>query len=106
MTRSKRSVWVGRDGKVLSEARWEAAYQSFRPSPDGKRLALGMWDDRGNGDLWILELGREVFPRVTFDPARESIPVWSPDGAQIAYFSERTRKPIPVVQTPFADEAP
>jgi Tol biopolymer transport system component len=83
-------VWIGRDGKHLGNAGPEDNYKSFQLSPDGKRVAIARWDPTGNADIWLLEFGRGVFTRFTFDPKRDSWPVWSPDGRQIVFSSDRT----------------
>jgi serine/threonine protein kinase/Tol biopolymer transport system component len=83
-------VWIGRDGKHLGNAGPEDNYMSFQLSPDGKRVAIGRLDPTGNADIWLLEFGRGVFTRFTFDPKRNSWPVWSPDGRQIVFSSDRT----------------
>jgi Tol biopolymer transport system component len=83
-------IWMSRDGKPLGEAGKEDRYGSFRISLDGKRVAMGRYDDSGNADIWVFDVDREVPNRLTFDPSQEGIPVWSPDGRQIAYFSARS----------------
>ena len=83
-------VWMSRDGKRLGEAGKEGRYVSFRISPDGKRVAMGRQDDSNNEDIWVFEFGREVMTRLTFAPGYEGVPVWSPDGRQIAYYSARS----------------
>ena len=83
-------LWMSRDGKRLGEAGKEDRYGSIRLSPDDKRVAMGRFDDGGNADIWVLEFGREVMTRLTFDPKWELVPVWSPDGRQIAYYSDRS----------------
>jgi Tol biopolymer transport system component len=53
-------------------------------SPDARQLAL----DRtvaGNIDLWILDLERRAFTRLTRTPTPDAFPVWSPKGDRIAY---------------------
>jgi Tol biopolymer transport system component len=57
-------------------------------SPDGQRLARNRTVD-GNNDVWVLELGRSVLSRFTFDAGADIFPVWSPDGARIVFASDR-----------------
>ncbi|HSW50300.1 MAG TPA: hypothetical protein VLH09_09010, partial [Bryobacteraceae bacterium] len=83
-------IWMGRDGKRLGEAGNEDRYGSFRISPDGRRLAMGRYDYGNNSDIWVFEFDRGVMTRLTFDPSQDGIPVWSPDGRQVAYFSARS----------------
>jgi Tol biopolymer transport system component len=44
---------------------------------------------QGNSDIWRLDGAREV--RLTFDPALEQFPVWSADGGQIVFQSDRRK---------------
>ncbi len=52
-----------------------------------------MWRQPGPGkakrDIWVRDLARGVMTRLTFDPAADGLPVWSPDGKQIAFSSDR-----------------
>ena len=43
----------------------------------------------GNIDVWSFDLGREAFNRLTMDVGDDVAPVWSPDGARIAFASNR-----------------
>ena len=58
-------------------------------SPDGRRVALARTVAR-NTDVWILDLERSLFSRFTFDAAVDAWPVWSPDGPNIAFNSNRS----------------
>ena len=48
-----------------------------------------MTRESGNRDLWLIDLERQLKTRFTFDAAQDWIAVWSPDGSQIAFSSER-----------------
>ncbi|MGD2122969.1 MAG: protein kinase [Gemmatimonadota bacterium] len=56
-------------------------------SPQGDRAATLMVRP-DNGDIYLLDLETGVFERLTFDLPLDESPVWSPDGARIAYASE------------------
>jgi serine/threonine protein kinase len=60
------------------------SYVSPRFSPDGKRLAVALFS--GNTGLWVLDLDRDNFVRLTSVPG-DNYPIWSPDGKHIAYES-------------------
>jgi Tol biopolymer transport system component len=42
-----------------------------------------------NWDIWVHDLERQVSTRVTFDEASDTEQVWSPDGRELAFLSER-----------------
>jgi Tol biopolymer transport system component len=43
----------------------------------------------GTADIWLLDIKRGVPSRLTFDPAFDLGPVWSPEGHRIAFVSNR-----------------
>jgi Tol biopolymer transport system component len=78
-------VWIHRSGKRLGDAGPEDDYSSLRLSPDGTRAAIGRRNRERLDDIWVFEFTRGTMSRLTFDPKRETWPVWSPDGRQIAF---------------------
>ena len=82
-------VWFDRRGARLGTVGKPGQYAQIRLSPDEKRVATEVTDPEGNQDLWSLDLGRGVPTRVTFDPARDMNAVWSPDGRELFFSSER-----------------
>ena len=80
-------VWVDRDGREETLAAEPRAYQYPRISPDGGRLAVDVRDQEQ--DIWIWDFARETLTRLTFAPGLDSYPVWTPDGRQVAFASNR-----------------
>ena len=80
--------WVTRDGKtaILRAAKSNWANPKF--SPDGNVLAMDI--SAGNQrDIWAYAWARDTLTQLTFDPANDRVPVWSPDGQRIVFASDR-----------------
>lgn len=58
-------------------------------SPDGNQIVFFETGDSPEGDLWTLDLSTNRLQQLTDDPAFGGAPVWSPDGSEIFYSSQR-----------------
>jgi len=58
-------------------------------SPDGNQIAFGWNGEKGgnpqNSSIYVKQIDAEKPLRLTFDPANDFGPVWSPDGQRIAF---------------------
>lgn len=77
-----------RQGKVLSKLGAAGRYRNPALSPDGKRVAV-VQGDQFNPHIWTFDVASGRGTPVTTDSPRDSDPIWSPDGSQVAYVSTR-----------------
>ena len=82
-------VWFDRSGKETGTLGGPGDQANPSISPDGKRVALNIVDKIGNPDIWIYESSGGLPTRFTSDPAFDALPIWSPDGRQIVFSSNR-----------------
>ena len=87
-----RLVWVDRHGERMGEVPAPPGYRFPSLSPDGTKIAVRAPPQSGLGDIWTLDVERGTSTRLTFDDAEDNNPVWSPDGAQLAFNSARKSK--------------
>lgn len=87
-------AWFSRKGERIADVGPPAHYGSYSLSPDGRRVALHRFE-REDSNVWILDLSRNRFTRLTLDFAWS--PVWSADGREVAYVKSGQmvyRKPV------------
>jgi serine/threonine protein kinase/Tol biopolymer transport system component len=70
--------------------RGNRSFQSVSPSPDGAWIAVATTD--GQEDIWTISRDGLEVRRLTDDPSRDRGVQWSPDGARIAFYSDRNGK--------------
>ena len=84
-------VWVDRQGREESLGAPPRPYFHPRISPDGTRVAVAIADQEH--DIWMWDLPRQTLSQLTFDPAPDFAPAWTPDGRRLVFFSQRGREP-------------
>jgi Tol biopolymer transport system component len=82
--------WYDRAGKALGDVGQAESTIVIYPelSLDRSRLAMQRLM-QGNTDVWLMDLLRGSVSRLTFDPAIDGAPVWSPDGSRLVFLSGR-----------------
>ena len=88
---SRRVVWVNREGIASSvDSTWDpqGAINSVALSPDGRALAVGLVRD-DKEDIWVKQLPRGPFSRITFGDTGHVRPAWSADGRSVVYITDR-----------------
>lgn len=93
-----RLTWVDRAGRSVQAVGPFpfGRYADPELSPDGKQIALesvpvsrtqtAPWS---NQDVWVFELDQGRSTQLTFDPASDEHPIWSPDGSRLVFLSRR-----------------
>jgi Tol biopolymer transport system component len=82
-------VWADRTGRELESYDLPGPYCNFRLSPDEKKVVIDRVVD-ANPDIWAVDLMRHVPARLTSHPAQDNLPIWSPDGNQVLFPSNRS----------------
>jgi len=82
-------TWYDRSGKTQGVV-GTPDVNFFYPelSPDGREVAIQR-TVQNNTDIWLMDIMRGGFSRVTSNSAIDNAPVWSPDGKRIVFSSNR-----------------
>ncbi len=85
-----------KDFKISEIATWSSApgelSSTARFSPDGKLIAFSSTRS-GTKDIWVMQSNSKEAIQITKDEFANTDPVWSPDGSEIAYFSDKKTSP-------------
>jgi Tol biopolymer transport system component len=85
--------WYDRSGLNRGTLGTPGEFTDPNLSPDGKRVALVLTDkETGNRDIWLMDVETRRMTRFTFNAANDWTPVWSPDGAFLAFASDRNAR--------------
>jgi eukaryotic-like serine/threonine-protein kinase len=79
-------TWIDRSGKELNRVGDPGVIANPTLSPDGRRVAVDISDQKANNvDVWLVGVAEAGNSRFTFDPTEEVVGVWSRDGSTLAY---------------------
>lgn len=85
---SRELAWMDRTGQQRGSAYPGGDFPDFRLAPDEQRVVFSRFES-GNQDIWVGDLQRGVASRLSFDPAQDNMPIWSPDGLRVLWPSNR-----------------
>ncbi|NOT27794.1 MAG: hypothetical protein HOP16_17035, partial [Acidobacteria bacterium] len=80
-------AWVDRSGREELLGLPARNYVHPRLSPDASAIAVSIAD--AEEDIWLWEFARRALTRLTFDPATDHYPLWTPDSRRVVFSSER-----------------
>jgi roadblock/LC7 domain-containing protein len=78
--------WIDRDGKMLATVGAAADYLNAVIDRASERVVANTFNP---SDVWLIDSRRGTTSRMTFDPATDSAPIFSPDGRWIVFYSAR-----------------
>jgi Tol biopolymer transport system component len=82
-------LWMDRSGKTTLLRTLPTTWGTPSFAPDGRRIAFTLSDGPMSADIWVYDWERDLATRLTFDPAADVRPVWSPDSRYIVFGSSR-----------------
>ncbi|MEX1311157.1 MAG: protein kinase [Candidatus Sulfomarinibacteraceae bacterium] len=87
---SFRLMWRDREGNEIGAVGEPASYDEVHLIPGGELAVVALEEaGAGTGDVWVVDLRRNLFSRFTFEPGYEYGLTPSPDGTTLYFSSER-----------------
>ena len=83
---------IDRSGRVTKLPLPPQNWQSMSFSPDGRQLALEVAGE-DQSDIWVYDIARDTFTKLTFSNVPDVSPIWTPDGRHIVYSSAQGGPP-------------
>lgn len=100
----RRLCWSNRKGVFSDLPVPIGRYASAEVSPDGGSIAIETLGDEASGEIGVFDIARETLGRLTLQSGWSYMPVWSPDGARIAFAASRRTPGSPYrIYTQIAD---
>ncbi len=90
-------AWRDRAGVVTENVGEPRRWGNFRLSPDQSRIALAVSSSQDPFDVAVFDVRRGTIERFTSHPSMDLVPVFSPDGTQLAFSSFRDGRFNPYV---------
>jgi Tol biopolymer transport system component len=84
------ATWYDTTGRVTATLDLPPGhYESVKISPDGARAMFGRSTTPSDSTLWLADLHRNAAALFASAKGRNDTPVWSPDGKQVVFVSDR-----------------
>jgi Tol biopolymer transport system component len=85
-------TWFDRNGRATGVVGRAGSIGNPSLSPNERRIAFDQTDPEGRTiGVWVYDVSTDAVSRLTLDPSLNQSPVWSPDGKQVAFSSNRKR---------------
>jgi Tol biopolymer transport system component len=84
-------VWFNRKGERIAALPFRGDYRQFALSPDESRLAAAAMDETATNrsNIWVMDLSRGTYAKLTSYRVNDWYPTWSPDGRKLAFSSSK-----------------